>query len=114
MFPTLFQIGPLTLRTYGALIALAFLGALQVAKWGARLRGIQETFLMDLAVILIFSGLLGARFFYVLLNMSYYAEHPWDSLKVWEGGLVFYGGFLAATAAGVYYVRRHKVSLSAV
>src|SRR5258708_37180371 len=94
MHPILFQLGPLTLRTYGALIALAFLAALRVAKWGARVRGIPEKFLMDLAIILVFAGLFGVRLFYVLLNASYFAAHLLESLKVWEGGLVFYGGVL--------------------
>lgn len=114
MFPTLIQIGPLTLRTYGALIAVAFLAGLQVAKRTARLRGIKEHFLMDLAVLLIFSGLLGARLFYVILNLAYYMQHPWESLKVWEGGLVFYGGFIVAAIAGVYYARRHAISVGLI
>src|SRR5579864_9007570 len=114
MHPILFQIGPLTLRTYGALIALAFLAAIRMAKWGVRLRGIPEAFLMDLSIILVFGGLIGARLFYVLLNFSYYLEHPLESLKVWEGGLVFYGGFLVASAAGIFYVRTKKYSVGVV
>jgi phosphatidylglycerol:prolipoprotein diacylglycerol transferase len=114
MHPILFQLGPLTLRTYGALIAIAFLAALRVSKWAVRLRGIPEKFLMDLSIILVFSGIFGARLFYVLLNGSYYLANPWESLKVWEGGLVFYGGFLAAAPAGYVYARRHKISVSSL
>ena len=114
MHPILFQLGPLTLRTYGALIALAFLAALRMAKWAVRGRGLPEKFLMDLSVILVFAGLIGARVFYVLLNFSYYAAHPLDSLKVWEGGLVFYGGFLVAAASGVWYAKRNKVAVGLV
>lgn len=114
MYPILLQLGPLSVRTYGVLIALACLAALQLAKWTGRQVGIPEKFLMDLAVILVFGGLLGARAFYVLLNWSYYAQQPWDILKIWQGGLVFYGGFLAAAVAGGFYVRSHKVSVGAV
>jgi phosphatidylglycerol:prolipoprotein diacylglycerol transferase len=111
MHPILFQLGPLTLRTYGALIALAFLAALRMSKWAVQLRGIPEKFLMDLSIILVFSGILGARLFYVLLNWRYYSEHVLDSFKVWEGGLVFYGGFLIAAVAGVFYCRKYKISV---
>src|SRR5882762_3612431 len=114
MHPILFQLGPLTLRTYGALIALAFLAALRIAKWGVQLRGISEKFLMDLSMILVFTGLLGARVFYVLLNWRYYLLHPLESLKVWEGGLVFYGGFILAALAGLWYVRKHRQSVGTV
>src|SRR4029077_6292764 len=110
MHPILFQLGPLTLRTYGALIALAFLAALRLAKWSVHLRGIPEKFLMDLSMILVFSGLLGARVFYVLLNWRYYLLHPLESLKVWEGGLVFYGGFILAALAGPWDVPKPKYS----
>jgi phosphatidylglycerol:prolipoprotein diacylglycerol transferase len=111
MHPIFFHLGPFTLRTYGVIIALAFLAALRVAKWAAVLRRIPERFLMDLSVVLVFSGIIGARLFYVLLNGSYYASHWLESFKVWEGGLVFYGGFLVAALCGVWYTRRHGVSV---
>jgi phosphatidylglycerol---prolipoprotein diacylglyceryl transferase len=111
MHPILLEIGPLTLRTYGALVALAFLAALRMSKWAVKLRGIPEKYLMDLSIILVFTGLLGARLFYVLLNGSYYWSHPLDILKVWEGGLVFYGGFLTAAVSGLLYCRRHQLSV---
>jgi phosphatidylglycerol---prolipoprotein diacylglyceryl transferase len=114
MHPILLQLGPLTLRTYGALVALAFLAALRMSKWAIKLRGISEKHLMDLSIILVFSGLLGARLFYVLLNIGHYSSHPLDILKVWEGGLVFYGGFVTAVLAGYYYCRWHHLSVATV
>jgi phosphatidylglycerol:prolipoprotein diacylglycerol transferase len=110
MHPILLQIGPLTLRTYGALVALAFLAALRMSKWAIQLRGIPEKFLMDLSLVLVSFGILGSRLFYVLLNWPYYAAHPMDSLKVWEGGLVFYGGFAVAAIAGYLYTRKNGIS----
>jgi len=105
MFPILIHIGPLVIRTYGAMVALAFLVSLQVARVAAHARRIGEAFLLDLVAILIVSGLLGARVLYVLLNLSYFREHPWDSVKVWEGGLVFYGGFILAAIVGMIFTR---------
>src|SRR5206468_3611546 len=93
------------IRTYGAMVALAFLVSLQMARVAAKARRIGEAFLLDLVAVLIVSGLLGARLLYVLLNLSYFREHPWESFKVWEGGLVFYGGFLLATLMGVIFTR---------
>ena len=56
MHPILLQLGPITLRTYGALVVVAFLAALRVSRTGAPLRGIQEDFLLDLIAILILTG----------------------------------------------------------
>src|ERR1039458_7784023 len=105
MFPILLHLGPLTIRTYGAMIALAFLASLQMARIAAHARRIGEAFLLDLVALLILAGLLGARILYVLLNLSYFRLHPWESMKVWEGGLVFYGGFLMAALVGVVFTR---------
>ena len=60
---------------------------------------------MDLVAILILSGLLGARILYILVNLSYFRDHPMDSFKVWEGGLVFYGGFFLAAFVGFIFTR---------
>jgi phosphatidylglycerol---prolipoprotein diacylglyceryl transferase len=111
MYPILLQFGPLTLRTYGALIALGFLAAMRMAKRAAQQRGIPEKFIMDISVLLVLSGIVGARLFYVAINGPYYISHIADAFKVWEGGLVFYGGFLVAAAMGVVYARRHRVSV---
>ncbi len=103
MFPILFHLGPLTIRTYGAMVALAFLASLQAGRMAARARRIGEAFFLDLVAILIMTGLLGARLFYILVNLSYFRDHPWESFKVWEGGLVFYGGFLLAAFVGIVF-----------
>src|SRR5262249_53321218 len=87
------------------MVALAFLAALQLARLAARARRIGESFLLDLVAILIVSGLLGARVLYVLLNLGYFRQHPLESIKVWEGGLVFYGGFFLAALVGSIYTR---------
>src|ERR1019366_4245118 len=114
MFPILIHLGPLTIRTYGAMVALAFLGSLQMARMAARARRIGEAFLLDLVALLIMSGLLGARLLYILVNLSYFREHPWESVKVWEGALVFYGGFLLAAVVGVIFTRYRGYAVAEV
>jgi phosphatidylglycerol---prolipoprotein diacylglyceryl transferase len=114
MFPILFHLGPLTIRTYGAMVAIAFLASLQMARKAARARRIGEPFLLDLVAILIVTGLLGARLFYILVNLSYFREHPAESFKVWEGGLVFYGGFLLASLVGAIFTRYRGYAVAEV
>ena len=41
--------------------------------------------------------------------MQYYLRHPLDMLKIWEGGLVFYGGLLLAVPVAVWYMRKHRL-----
>lgn len=90
---------------YGVLVALGFLAAL--LHWNAlapRLNlpaGIGS----DLAFLVMIGGILGARAMYVAANWAYFSAHPAEIVRIDQGGLIFYGGFLAA-AAGVAVMAR--------
>ena len=92
MYPDLVSIGNFTLHTYGLCIALgALLGILFVAR-GARREGLNQQQLLDLVFYLLIAAIVGSRVFYIILNPGYYLKHPLESLMIWRGGLVFYGG----------------------
>src|SRR5688500_2029426 len=99
MIPVLLELGPLKLRAYGVMVAIAFIVGLRLAMAGGRKRGLPDQFVLDWAALSAVSGILGARVMYALLNWSYFSQNPFDFFKIWEGGLVFYGGFLAAAGA---------------
>ncbi len=62
---------------------------------------------IDLGLVIMICGFLGARLFHVIYEEpKYYWEHPADILKIWQGGFVFYGGFLASWLGGVCFLRR--------
>ncbi len=105
MHPALIKIGPLTIHTYGALVAAGFLLGIALAVRQAKRQGMPHERIADLAFYVVVSASLGSRLFYVLMNLSYYAERPLDALKVWEGGLVFYGGLILAAAVGAWYMK---------
>ena len=88
-----------------------FIVALLVAIWDRKRHGINTQQVMDLGFIAVFSAFIGARLVYVLIHLSYYKDHPLDVLKVWQGGLVFFGGFLASLLALSLYLLRHHLSL---
>ena len=74
----------------------------------AKIRGaaIQSQEITDLFLVILISSLVGARLFYVAQNFSLFSAHPLDIFKIWNGGLVFYGGFIAALVATVIYVKQ--------
>jgi phosphatidylglycerol:prolipoprotein diacylglycerol transferase len=104
----LLKIGPLTLRTYGLFVALGFFAAMHYLLRRAKRYGIAENRILDLLLYSIVFGLLGARIAYVLFNWGFYATHPGDILRIWEGGLVFYGGFIVGAATVIAYTRLHR------
>jgi phosphatidylglycerol:prolipoprotein diacylglycerol transferase len=94
----------LTLYGYGAMLCLGFLLAIGVASRRARRLGQSPDVIYNAALFCFFGGLVGARLFYVIQ----YGEHfrgLLDLLRIWEGGLTFYGGFLLAVVATVGYLK---------
>jgi phosphatidylglycerol:prolipoprotein diacylglycerol transferase len=95
------------------MMAVAFLAGL----WTAGRRGIRDNLspdsIMDLGPWLIVGTIVGARTLYVLTFWdTQFAHKPLAEIfKVWEGGLVFYGGLIGATVAGVAYLRLRKLPL---
>jgi len=110
MHPDLISIGPLTIHTYGFLVALGFaVGILTAIKVG-KAQGVPSQQVMDIAFVMIVCAIVGSRLFYVLINVSYYKAHPLDIFKLWQGGLVFSGGLVATAAAMIWYLKRHHLS----
>jgi len=114
MHPVLVKIGPLTLHTYGLFVACAILAALWMGSHLAKARDIPSEKVMDLTFYAVLAGLAGARLLYVLLNLSLFRGDWLGILRVWEGGLVFYGGFIGALAAIILYIRRHRLAAGAM
>jgi phosphatidylglycerol:prolipoprotein diacylglycerol transferase len=105
--PIAFQLGSLTITWYGVMVATAFLVGLWTASRRAVSSGISSEKILDLGPWLIVGTIVGARALYVL---SYWREqfagHSMTEIfMVWKGGLVYYGGFVGATLAGVLYAR---------
>ncbi len=105
MHPILFQFGRLTIYTYGLFVALGFFLAIWVAGREAGRLGMEPRKVQDLGLVVLISALVGARLFYVLVEWEYFVEHPLQVFEIWKGGLVFYGGFVAAALASLAYVR---------
>jgi phosphatidylglycerol:prolipoprotein diacylglycerol transferase len=102
-FPTL-QVGPLTIRVFGLCVALGMVvGILLAARRNERFgvaRGETERVGFWLVVI----GLVGARITWVLSSLESISS-PVDVVAVWEGGLQFTGGLLAAAVAAPLLTR---------
>ena len=113
MHPIAFNLGPLTVHWYGVMVALAFLLGLWTASRRAPRSGINGERIVDLGPWLILGAILGARAFYVV---SYWREEfagkPISEIfMIHHGGLVFYGGLLGATLAGIIYLRARALPL---
>ncbi len=106
MFPVLIRIGPLTIHTYGFMIAIGFLLGFWLAAREAKRIGVPHEPLADVGFAAVLAGIVGSRIVYVMTNWPVFAGRPFDMIKIWEGGLVFYGGVIAAVPAAIWVARR--------
>ena len=111
MHPILLHIGSFNLYTYGLFLAIGFMTAIWVSKKNAKPHGISSETITDIFFVILVSGLLGSRLLYVLINFDSYQSNWLDIFKIWQGGLVFFGGFLAAVAASFIFFKRKNLSI---
>lgn len=101
MHPILFQSHGVTIYTYGFFVALAVLVSFLLVSRRAKAFGIDEGLAGDLVFFLFVAGVIGARLFYVVQHFEDYHAALWKVFSIAEGGLVWYGGFLASASVGL-------------
>jgi phosphatidylglycerol---prolipoprotein diacylglyceryl transferase len=106
-----FHFGPVTLRWYGVLMATAMALGLWLAHRDALRRGLDPEPLLRASELALLGGLIGARLYYVLFNLDYYARLPAKILAVWEGGLAIHGGVIAGVLVGGGYAWSRRLPL---
>jgi phosphatidylglycerol:prolipoprotein diacylglycerol transferase len=111
MYPELFHLGPLTIHSYGMFYALGILAAVGLSEYLHRRAGGTPGIISDMALPIVIGVFLGARTLFVLVEGSYYLEHPLEVFKVWQGGLVFYGGLIGGALAFIITVWIRKMDL---
>jgi phosphatidylglycerol:prolipoprotein diacylglycerol transferase len=111
MYPILFRLGGLNIYAYGFFVALGFIAALALATLKARKEGIPFERVADLFFYTVLSSIIGSRLLFVLVNLDAYHKNPLQAFKIWEGGLVFYGGLVLALGVSIGYMRRHRLSI---
>ena len=48
---------------------------------------------------------------YILLNLDFFLKDPLEIFKLWHGGLVWYGGFIAGLLSAVLYLKRNNAPI---
>ena len=106
MFPEIVSVGPFTLHSYGFLIATGVFLSLFLMTRAAKKYDFQPADkVFDIVFVVVFSGFVGARIFYVIQEWAWYQHHPLEIIQIWKGGLVYYGGMVASFMGFFFYVR---------
>jgi phosphatidylglycerol:prolipoprotein diacylglycerol transferase len=111
MHPVLFQLGPVTIHTYGTLLAFGILLALWLAQRRAPAAGLDSDRVWNLGVYMVLAALAGAKVWLVFADWAYYRQNlgeifSWSTI---QAGGVWYGGLLTAAVVLVVYARHAKL-----
>ncbi len=109
--PTLIELGPLTIRWYGLLIASAVLIGVSLSQYLAKRRHVNPDLLGDLAIWLVIAAIPCARLYYVLFEWEQYAQRPDQIIAIWNGGIAIHGAILGGILASIIFSRIQKVSV---
>ena len=111
MHPILFNLGPITIYTYGVLLAAAYLLGLWMAARRARLAGLDGNKVLDLGIWVIIAALVGAKALLFILSFQQFTSSWRDFTLLLRSGGVFYGGLIAAIVVCIYQLRKHQLPL---
>ena len=106
MHPELVKWGFLHIRSYGLMLAIAFLVGTWLALVEARRRGLDEDRVVTVILATLVASILGARALYVLEHVSEFRREWGSVLALWQGGLTLYGGLVLGTVVGLACARR--------
>lgn len=97
---------------YGIVIVTGMMIAIWIAQREAKRTGQNPEQYLDLAMIGIVAGILGARIYYVIFAWDYYKDDLLSIFNIRQGGLAIYGGIIGACIAVVIYSRKKKQNFS--
>ena len=107
--PVAFTIFNMDIRWYAVLITIGMLLALGLSYKNAQRHGIEKDNLLDLFLVIIPAGVIGARLYYVFFSWDYYSQHLNEILSIRNGGLAIHGGLLFGIIGGYILCRIKKI-----
>jgi phosphatidylglycerol:prolipoprotein diacylglycerol transferase len=110
MHPILVKIGPVTIHTYGFLLAVGVLSAIGLCLALAKKQGLDTKVLADFIFYTILVGLLGAKLFLLVTEFGYYSSHPSQIKSLITSAGTFYGGLICGGLFAAWYIRKHKMN----
>ena len=109
MNPVICSFGPFEIRWYAVLILVGAIVGILIAELHCEKKGISKNDIFDLAFYMILFGIVGARLYYVLFNLSSYHSFM-EIIAVWNGGLAIHGGIIGGALTMLVFCKKKKLS----
>jgi phosphatidylglycerol:prolipoprotein diacylglycerol transferase len=111
VYPELFSIGPVTVYSYGVLLAVSYLFGLWLAMRRAKRWGLDPNRVLDLGIYIIIAALVGAKLLLLVVDFEQFSRSTADFLSLARSGGIFYGGLILAVVVAFGYIARHRMPL---
>ena len=108
------DLGPITLRMYGFMIALGVIAAVWLMGKRFMSKGINPDHASGLAMWVVPAGIIGARAYHVITDWRRFEGNWGEAVQIWRGGLGILGGVIFGLVAALFYCRKHDLDLKEV
>jgi len=109
MWPVLVKIGPVSIHTYGFMMAVGVALGLWFVHFQAKKQEMDAGRLLDMAFYTILVALIGAKLVLFVGHFSYYMKYPSELVSFARTGGVFQGGLAFGIVFALWYMRRHGI-----
>ncbi|HTK04664.1 MAG TPA: prolipoprotein diacylglyceryl transferase [Candidatus Eisenbacteria bacterium] len=111
---TFIPIGPVRIQVWGLMVASGIIVATLLGRREAKRRGLDPELFVDFGTWIMVSALIVARLFHAFAyEPAAYLADPLRILRVWEGGMSSFGGFLGAAIGALLFARKRKLDFHA-
>jgi phosphatidylglycerol:prolipoprotein diacylglycerol transferase len=101
----------IVIHTYGVMVAIGFILGYSLIIYRSKIYNVDTKKTGDLIFYSVILGIIGARIFYVIINWDYYFSNPFEIFKIWNGGIVFYGGAITGLLSGIFICKIFKLKI---
>ncbi|MGX9135837.1 prolipoprotein diacylglyceryl transferase [Rummeliibacillus sp. JY-2-4R] len=108
--PVAFELGPISVRWYGIIIACGIVIAYYVGQREMVKRGFGEDILTDFLIWAVPIAIISARIYYVTFEWPYYAANPSEIIQIWHGGIAIHGALIGAVITAIIFCKKRGIS----
>ncbi|MDG0843042.1 prolipoprotein diacylglyceryl transferase [Staphylococcus equorum] len=108
--PIAFELGPISVRWYGIIIAVGILLGYFIAQEGVKRIGFDKDTLVDIIFWSAIFGFIMARLYFVIFQWPYYIQNPIEIPMIWHGGIAIHGGLIGGFVTGIIICKQRNIN----
>ncbi|WP_426429130.1 prolipoprotein diacylglyceryl transferase [Staphylococcus equorum] len=108
--PIALELGPISVRWYGIIIAVGILLGYFIAQEGVKRIGFDKDTLVDIIFWSAIFGFIMARLYFVIFQWPYYIQNPIEIPMIWHGGIAIHGGLIGGFVTGIIICKQRNIN----